>query len=138
MLPIDATAKCEVRTVIRFSNANGIKPIEIHRQLTEVYGMSCMDIKNCRKWRRQFAAGCTEIHDEERSGQPSISEKTVAKVEQILCENRRISLDDLRILVPGVSRSTIHRVVCEKLQYRKVCARWVPRMLTEDHKRQTT
>jgi histone-lysine N-methyltransferase SETMAR len=32
-----------------------------------------------------------------------------------------------------ISRSTIGRTLTEKLEYRKVCARWVPCMLTEDH-----
>lgn len=135
-LPLNATAKCEVRAVIRFLNAKGVEPIEIHRQLTEVYGQSCMDVKNVRKWCREFTAGRTEIHDEQRSGRPSISDETVAKVEENMREDRRITLDALCILVPEVSRSTIHRILTEKLQYRKVCARWVPRMLTEDHKRQ--
>lgn len=135
-LPLDVTAKCEVRAVIRFFNAKGVEPIEIHRQLKEVYGESCMDVKNVRKWCREFTAGRTEIHDEQRSGRPSISDETVAMVEKTMREDRRITLDDLCILVPEVSRSTIHRILTEKLQYRKVCARWVPRMLTEDHKRQ--
>lgn len=135
-LTLAATARCEVRAVIRFLNAKGVKPIEIHRQLTEVYGESCMDVKNVRKWCREFTAGRTEIHDEERSRRPSISDETVAKVEQIMRQDRRITLDDLCILVPEVSRSTIHRILTEKLEYRKVCARWVPRMLTADHQRQ--
>ena len=97
-----------------------------------------MDIKNVRKWYREFTAGRTEIHDEERRGRPSISEETVAKVEQIMRQDRSITLDDLWILVPEVSRSTIGRTLTEKLEYRKVCAKCVPRMLTEDHERQRT
>ena len=135
-LPLRVTAKCEVRAVIRFLNAKGTEPIEIHRQLTEVYGESCMDVKNVRKWCREFAAGRTEIHDEQRSGRPSISDESVVNVEQLMREDRRITMDDLCTLVPEVSRSAVHRILREKLQYRKVCARWVPRMLTEDHKRQ--
>lgn len=38
------------------------------------------------------------------------------------------------ILVPEFSWCTIHRILKEKVQYQKVCARWVPHMLTEDHK----
>ncbi|XP_015438009.1 PREDICTED: histone-lysine N-methyltransferase SETMAR-like [Dufourea novaeangliae] len=95
-----------------------------------------MDVKNVSEWCREFAAGRTEVHDEERSGRPSISNEIAAKVEQTMREDRRITLDDLCILVPEISRSTIHRILTEKLQYRKVCARWVPRMLTEDHQRQ--
>ena len=86
-----------------------MKPIEIHRQLTEVYGKSCMEVKNVRKWCREFTAGRTEIHDEGRSGRPSISDETVAKVEQIMRQDRRITLGDVCILVPEVSRSTIGR-----------------------------
>jgi len=79
-LPLDAPARCEVRAVIRFLNAKCVKPIEIHRQLMEVYGDSCKDVKNVCKWCREFTAGHTEIHDEERSGRLSISDETVAKV----------------------------------------------------------
>ncbi|CAK9809161.1 Mariner Mos1 transposase [Anthophora quadrimaculata] len=135
-LPFVATAKCEVRAVIRFLNAKGEKPSEIHRQLKEVYGESCMNIKNVCKWCREFAAGRTEVHDEERSGRPSISDGTVAKVEQTMREDRGITLDNLCILVPEVSQSIIHRILTEKLQYQKVCARWLLRILTEDHEQQ--
>jgi len=53
-------------------------------------------------------------------------------------QDRRITLDDLCILVPELSQSTIGRTLTEKLEYRKVCTRWVPRMLTKDHQRQRT
>lgn len=135
-LPIAVTAKCELRAVIRFLNAKGVQPIDIHRQLTEVYGDKCIDVKNVRKWCREFAGGRTEIHDVERSGRPSISDETVEKIEQILRQDRRITIHELSLRVPEISESSIQRILSEKLDYRKVCARWVPRMLTEDHKRQ--
>ncbi|KAJ4439459.1 hypothetical protein ANN_07583 [Periplaneta americana] len=37
-VPIPAPAECEVRSVIKFLNAQGIAPIEIDRQLCQVYG----------------------------------------------------------------------------------------------------
>jgi hypothetical protein len=33
-----------------------------------------------------------------------------------------------------VSKTTIHEAVVEKLGYRKLCASWVPKILTDDHK----
>jgi len=33
-----------------------------------------------------------------------------------------------------VSKTTIHEAVIEKLEYRKLCASWVPKILTNDHK----
>ena len=56
-LPLSITMKCEVRAVIQFLNAKGNTPTEIDHQLTEVYGETCMDIKNIRKWCREFPFG---------------------------------------------------------------------------------
>ena len=36
--PIQSPAKCEVRSVIQFLNANGERPAEIHKQIVAVYG----------------------------------------------------------------------------------------------------
>jgi len=41
---------------------------------------------------------------------------------------------ELHHIIPEVSKTTIHEAVTEKLGYRKLCVRWVPRMLTVDHK----
>jgi len=37
-------------------------------------------------------------------------------------------------IIPEVSKTTIHEAVSEKLGYRKLCARWLPKILTDDHK----
>jgi hypothetical protein len=36
--PIQSPEKCEVRYVIRFLNAKGERPAEIHKQIIAVYG----------------------------------------------------------------------------------------------------
>ncbi|KAJ4435905.1 hypothetical protein ANN_18525 [Periplaneta americana] len=41
-VPIPAPAECEVRSVIKFLNAQGIAPIEIDRQLYQVYRPNVM------------------------------------------------------------------------------------------------
>ena len=40
---ISAPADCEVRSVIKFLNAQSLAPIEIHRQLCQVYGHTRFD-----------------------------------------------------------------------------------------------
>jgi len=37
-------------------------------------------------------------------------------------------------IIPDVSKTTIHEAVTEKLGYRKLCSRWVDKILTDDHK----
>jgi hypothetical protein len=38
VMAIRSPAKCEVRSVIRFLNAKGERPAEIHKQIVAVYG----------------------------------------------------------------------------------------------------
>ena len=99
-MPLVATAKCEIRAVIRFLNAKKVAAIETHRQLTEVYGEKSMSVQHVRKWCREFTGGRTDIHDEERSGGPSVSDETIEKVEGILHEDRRITIRELALRVP--------------------------------------
>ena len=44
------------------------------------------------------------------------------------------AIRELHHIIPVVSKTTIHEAVTEKLGYRKLCAHWVPKMLTDDHK----
>ncbi|GFU86543.1 mariner Mos1 transposase [Trichonephila clavipes] len=45
---------------------------DIHRQITEVYGIEAMSDSKVRKWVRKFKDGRKKILDEERSGRPSV------------------------------------------------------------------
>jgi hypothetical protein len=47
---IPAPADCEVRSVIKFLNAQSIAPIEIHHQLYRVYGPNVMSKQMMRRW----------------------------------------------------------------------------------------
>ena len=51
--PIQSPAKSDVRSVIRFLNAKGERPAEIHRQIIAVYG-TVMNRQNVKKWCREF------------------------------------------------------------------------------------
>jgi transposase len=87
------------------------------------------------KWCREFSEGRTDIHDEQRSGRPPfISDDLLQEIEGEIRANRRVTIREMHHIIPEVSETTIHEAVIEKLGYRKLCARWVPKMLTDDHK----
>ena len=46
-----------------------------------------------------------------------------------------MTIRELHHIIPEVFKTTIHEAVTEKLGYRILCARWVPKMLTDDQKR---
>jgi len=132
--PIYSTAKCEVRSVIRFLNANGKRPAEIQKQIVAVYG-KVKNRQKVTKWCCEFSEGRIDVHDEQRSGRPSlISEEILQKNKGEIRENRRVTIRELHHIIPEVSKTTIHEAVAEKLGFRKLCARCVPKILMDDHK----
>jgi len=134
---IESYASCEVRAVIRFLCAKNHKPIEIYRQICEVYGQGVMSEGRVRQWCIDFKNGRTNIHNEERSGRPTVvTDELVAKINEKVRENRRFTITELSEHFPQISRSLVHEIVVGKLGYHKFCARWVPKLLTEDHKQQ--
>jgi [histone H3]-lysine36 N-dimethyltransferase SETMAR len=127
-------AKCEQRSVIRFLLAKKTNASEIHRQLREVYGEHAFSRKVVWEWCKKFKDGRTEVHDEARSGRPSIiTDEVVDAVQTKILTDRRIKISELCIDFPDVSRGTIFEIVKNCLGYKKLCARWVPKMLTADH-----
>jgi transposase len=136
--PIQSPAKCEVRSVIWFLNAKGERPAEIHKQIVAVYG-DIMNRQNVTKWCREFSEGRTDVHDEQRSGRPSlISDDLLKKIEGEIHANWCRTIRELHHIIPKASKTTINEVVTQKLGYRKLCAHWVPKMLMDNHKTKRT
>ena len=87
-----------------------------------------------RKWVRAFKEGRTNVHDEAWSGRLSvINDDLVQKVDEKVCENRQFTISSLSNEFPHVSRSVLYEIVTDCLNYRNLCSRWVPKMLTELH-----
>ena len=92
--PIRSPAKCEVRSVIRFLNAKGGRPVEIHKQIVAVCG-NVMNWQNVMKWCREFSER-TDVHDEQRSGRPSlISDDLLQETEGEIYTNQRAMIREL-------------------------------------------
>ncbi|GBN65992.1 hypothetical protein AVEN_237014-1 [Araneus ventricosus] len=127
---------CEVRYVILFLKAKNIKPAEIHRQLVQIYGENVMTDRMVRKWVRQFNDGRTNVHDEARSGRPAVvDDGLVAKVNEKILENRRFIIRMLCDEFPQISKTVLHDISTNRLNYHKLCSRWVPKCLRMSTKR---
>nr|XP_015910671.1 protein GVQW3-like [Parasteatoda tepidariorum] len=97
-----------------------------------------MSVQHVRKWCREFKNSLTDVHDEQRPGRPSFSDEAIAKVEEAMLKDRRVTARDLSEMIPVASKSCIHSILRDRLGYAKVWARWVPkmRMADYDNKRQ--
>ncbi|GBN02920.1 hypothetical protein AVEN_193502-1 [Araneus ventricosus] len=119
---IENSANCEIRSIFRFLNAKDVKAAEIHRQISEAYGENVMSEGMVRKWVKD---GRRNVHDDERNGRPSaITEDLTQKVDGKVRENRRFTISSDEF--PQVSRSVLHGIVTESLNYRAIGACLVP------------
>jgi transposase len=95
--PLSIYTKEEMRGVIRFLIAEGVKPVEIIRRIQAQYGDNCSSCNKIYEWIDHFKKGRTSVCDEERSGRPSTlsTQNNIQAVERMLRENRRITVDDI-------------------------------------------
>ena len=74
--------------------------------------------------------------DAERSGRPSTSttDEKLEEARAIILADRRVTIEEIALQL-GISQGTAYSLVHDILGFHKVAARWVPRHLTEEHKR---
>ena len=84
---------------------------------------------------KRLSEGRESVTDEERSGQPATSraEENIAKIRQIVLENRRLTVRGIAEQV-NIDRETVRKILSEDLDMRKVCAKMVPKELTIEQK----
>jgi len=85
------------------------------------------------EWFSRFKKGDLSIEDQPRSGRPSGSrnDENIAKIREKLNEDRHYTNDELSE-VTGVSWSSVQRILTQDLGMRRVAAKFIPRLLTED------
>ena len=102
----EGAANCEIRPVICFFNARNVLPSEIHHHICQVYGDNAMSGGMVRKWVRMFNEGRENVHDEARSGRPSlVNDDLVRKVNEVVRDDRRFTISDLSLHFPQISRT---------------------------------
>ena len=57
----------------------------------------------------------------------------IGEIKNFMDKDRRVSIETISALF-DVSVGTIHTIIREELNMRKICARFVPRVLREDQK----
>jgi transposase len=86
---------CEIRSVFKLFNAKNVRPAEIYRQVCEVYGENAMSDGMVRRWCRMFSEVRTNVHDDDRSGRPSlVTAYLLDQVNEKIRENRKFALSE--------------------------------------------
>ena len=121
----------EHRVVIKFFTRKGLTTSEINKELEAVYHTSAPSYRTVAKWVSAFKDPERDFEDAPRPGRPitTITDENVKAVEHIVMRDRQASVRhvaaELRIPI-----TTAHYIMTNWLVMRKVCTRWVPKVLT--------
>ena len=110
------------------------------KHATETYGMlqtafrpSCMKQVSVFEWYKRFKEGKESLRDNERCGRSKQvrTPKLIGQIKNLMDKDRRVSIETISAQF-DVSVGTVHTIIREELRMRKICEKFVPRVLRED------
>jgi len=128
----------ETRTVIKFFfPLQGKVPKKIHAILTETVREHTPSYVTVKNWVAQFKRGdfstCVALHPERPK--TVTAPEIIDQIHEIILKDRRISAKSIAEQL-GISRERVGSIIHEDLDMRKLFAKWVPKCLKADQKRQ--
>lgn len=127
--------KNEKRAVIKYLHLKGLTQNEIATDMKKVLGDNAPSQATVYRWVAEFQRGRQSTEDEHRSGRPieTCTNENVQFVQDLIQKDRRVNIRNVADCLK-LSYGTTHHIITDILGYNKVCARWVPRMLTHENK----
>jgi len=127
--------KEEQRVCVKFCVKLNKTFSETFLMLQAAFGEECLSRSCCHQWFKRFKDGRTSTDDDARSGRPStsINDDNVAKVNALVRSDRRLTIREMAEEC-NISFGSCQEILTEKLQMRRVAAKIVPKLLTEDQK----
>ena len=87
------------------------------------------------EWHKRFKEGKESVRDDERCGRSKEVRTTefIGQIKNFMDKDRRVSIETISAPF-DVSVGTVHTIIRGELKMRKICAKFVPRVLREDQK----
>jgi len=103
-----------------------------HGKLQQTFGDDEVSRAQAFRWHKIFSEGRTIVEDEQRSGRQSTTRTSdnTTRVREFVRSDRRLTAKMIADEV-NMNREAVRRILTEELGMRKICAKMVPRNLTE-------
>ena len=117
---------------ITFCFKLGKKATETYRMLQTAFRPSCMNRASVFEWHKRFKEGRESVRDDERCGRSKEvrTPQLIGQIKNFMDKDRRVSIETISAQF-DVSVGTVHTII---RKMRKICAKFVPRVLREDQK----
>ena len=125
----------EERYAIKLSFKLGKNATETYGMPQTVFGPSFMNRASVFEWPKRLKEGRESGRDDERCGRSKEvrTPELIGQIKNFMDKDRRMSIETISAQF-DVSVGTVHTIICEELKMRKICAKFVPRVLREDQK----
>ena len=133
----DDVTNIDMRAIIKFFLLQGKVPKEIHTILIGTLGEHAPSYATIKNWVAQFKRGDFSTCDAPRPGRPKTATipETVDQIHELILGDGRISSKSIAEQL-GTSHEWVGSIVHDDLDMQKISAKWVPKCLNADQKRQ--
>ena len=137
LLHLNMDQKTEIRSYFKCRNRLDIDSKQIFNELCGIYGPQTISMRTVFRWVKDFEAGIFSVEDDTRPGRlkTSVTKANIAAVKIVVEKDARLSVKDITSC-SGISEGSVQTILKKRLDLRKLCARWVPHVLTEEQKTQ--
>lgn len=125
----------EQRIIIKFLTNEGVSPTDILRRLYAQFGEKTLSRPRVFAWHKQFSGGRENVENQSHVRRPrtSVTEANIEAVRSLLEDDRRLNIGSIAATL-NIGYGSAQKILREVLGFHKVSARWVPRLLSPEHK----
>jgi histone-lysine N-methyltransferase SETMAR len=99
---------------------------------------SSSSFSTIKKWAAEFKRGCTSLEDDPCEGCPksTTTSDLIEQVHDMVLDDRQMKAREIAETIQvGISKEHVGYILHEELDMKKICARWVLRLLKADQNR---
>jgi transposase len=124
------------RGLVKFLVEEGATGTDIVTRLQRQFGENALSRSTIFLWIKRYKAeGRTTTRDKPHTGRrtSASTNANITTISNIIEQDRRVTVRQLCTRT-NLSYGTIHRIIHHKLKLRKLCARWIPKLLSRQEK----
>lgn len=121
----------EQRYAIKFCVKLEKSATDTYSDLKKAYGIDAMSERTCFRWHKDFKDGRESCELEGGPGAPvsALTEETINTGGVMIRTDPHLTIRQLAIML-DISIGSVHTLMHDHLNVSRVCARWIPRLLT--------
>jgi len=121
--------------IVKFLTNEGIKPSEILTRLRAQFGDMTLSSTQVYDWASKFKGGREAAENESHDRRPrtSLTDDNIRAICDLIEGDRHLTVNEI-VSEVNISHGSAHSIMTEHLGFSKVCASWVPRLLTHNQK----